>query len=149
MAKRPVFSELSAAECLAVLERNDVGRVAFTFHDRVDIEPVSYAFADGWVYGRTSAGTKLVTVLHHPWVAFEVDEIEGRYDWRSVVVHGGLYVLQPAAGDRDREAYTQALGAIRRLEAEALTENDPAPHRTVVFGVQADNVSGRAAATKR
>ena len=56
--------------------RAHVGRLAFTFHDRVDIEPISHVYSEGWVYARTSPGTKLTTVKHHPWVAFEVDEVQ-------------------------------------------------------------------------
>ena len=82
---RPIFYELSGADALELLMRHHVGRLAFTFHDRVDIEPISYLFNDGWVYARTSPGTKLSIVRHNPWVAFEVDEVESRFDWRSVV----------------------------------------------------------------
>jgi uncharacterized protein len=139
------FFELSSGDAIDLLTRNFVGRVAFAFHDRVDIEPISYVFADGWVYGRTSEGTKLTTVRHHPWVAFEVDEIEGQYDWRSVVVHGGLYVLDPDGGDRDRESYASALVLLRTMDTAALTAADPTPARMVLFRIHADDVTGRGA----
>lgn len=57
--------------------RNRVGRLAFSFRDRVDIEPLHYVFRGGWLYGRPSPGSKLQTLRHNPWVAFEVDEIDG------------------------------------------------------------------------
>ena len=41
------FRELTAAETDALLERNHVGRIAYSFHDRVDIEPIHYVYADG------------------------------------------------------------------------------------------------------
>jgi uncharacterized protein len=103
LTTRPTFSELPPRDCVELLRRSHVGRIAFAFHDRVDIEPISYVYSEDWLYGRTSPGTKLVTVQHHPWVAFEVDEIEGRFDWRSVVVHGAMYLLEPDGGDRERE----------------------------------------------
>lgn len=65
LTDRPSFSELSRHDCVELLRRNHVGRIAFTFHDRVDIEPISYVFADDWLYGRTSPGTKVATVRHH------------------------------------------------------------------------------------
>ena len=113
LTDRPSFSELSGRDCVELLKRNHVGRIAFTFHDRVDIEPMSYVFAEDWLYGRTSPGTKVATVRHHPWVAFEVDEIEGRFDWRSVVVHGSMHLLEPDGGDRDRETYAAAIELLR------------------------------------
>jgi hypothetical protein len=33
----PVFRQLSRDECEQILGRNQVGRIAFSFHDRVDI----------------------------------------------------------------------------------------------------------------
>jgi nitroimidazol reductase NimA-like FMN-containing flavoprotein (pyridoxamine 5'-phosphate oxidase superfamily) len=144
----PNFRELSKGECLELLGRNQSGRVAYSFHDRVDIEPISYVYADGWIYGRTAPGSKLITIRHHHWVAFEVDEIEGRYDWRSVVVHGAMYVLDPNGGDRDREAYATALEVVRSADDDALTATDPTPHRNELFRIYVDDLVGRAASTE-
>src|SRR5438105_5401 len=83
--RAPIFGVLDRAGCEALLARQRVGRLAFAFHDRVDIEPIHYAYEDGWLYGRTSHGSKLATVLHNPWVAFEVDEVRSHFDWESVV----------------------------------------------------------------
>jgi nitroimidazol reductase NimA-like FMN-containing flavoprotein (pyridoxamine 5'-phosphate oxidase superfamily) len=132
------FRVLDATEIWAILARNSVGRLAYTFHDRVDIAPVHYVYDNGWLYGRTSQGEKLVTLAHHRWVAFEVDEVDGPYDWRSVVVHGGLYTLS-----EDDEHWAHALEAIRRLAPEALTDSDPAPFRTVLFRIAVQESSGR------
>ena len=141
---RPVFYELPPDDALSLLERHHVGRLAFTFHDRVDIEPISYWFDDGWVYARTSPGTKLTVVQHNPWVAFEVDEVESRFDWRSVVIHGTIYFLDAQGGDRDREAYAAALQLMRAVDADVLTAADATPHRTTLFRIHADQIIGRA-----
>jgi len=147
MAKiaRPIFYELSSVEAREMLSRHRVGRLAFTFRDRVDSEPISYLFRDEWVYARTSPGTKLDVVRHNPWVAFEIDEIEDRFDWRSVVIHGTIYFLDPSGGDRDREAYETALEVMRTVDAELLTAADPTPQRSALFRIHADVIVGRAA----
>ena len=143
--KPPTFFDLSPAEAIDLLKRNHVGRLAFTFHDRVDIEPISYVFADGWLYARTSPGHKLATVQHHPWVAFEVDEVRSRFEWRSVVVHGTIYFLD-ADRDADRADYEAAVQILRSAQADMLTSGDKTPQRRVVFRIYADEISGRAAA---
>lgn len=142
---KPEFYDLALGDAIALLQRHHVGRLAFSFHDRVDVEPISFVYNDGWVYGRTSPGTKLRTVRHSPWVAFEVDEIEGRFDWRSVVVHGTIYFLDPEGGDREREAYGAALQLLRSLDADILTPADATPQRSTLFRIHADSVTGRAA----
>ncbi|HEY4131496.1 MAG TPA: pyridoxamine 5'-phosphate oxidase family protein [Gemmatimonadaceae bacterium] len=144
---RPRFFDLSPADAIALLERNHVGHLAFTFHDRVDIEPISYVCAEHYIIARTSPGTKLTTMLHHPWVAFEVDEVHGPYDWRSVTVRGALHFLEPAVSERDREAYEKAIGLLRSWESSTLTEGDRAPHRNQVFRIFIDEMTGRGAST--
>jgi len=143
----PTIRVLTSAECNALLERNHVGRIAFTFRDRVDIEPVHFVYAKGWIHGRTSPGTKLATLRHHPWVAFEVDEIEGLYDWRSVIVHGAVHLPDADGSPSDREAYESTLGLIRHLVPLALEAGDPTPERQVLFRIHVDEVTGRAAST--
>ena len=143
--KPPTFSELARDEAIALLKRNHVGRLAFTFHDRVDIEPISYVFADGWLYARTSPGTKLAIVHHHPWVAFEVDEVHSRFDWKSVVVHGTIYFLDADRGEKERAEYEAAVEVLRSADADALTAGDSTPHRQALFRIHADEVIGRSA----
>ena len=143
----PVFRELKRDECEAVLARNHVGRVAFTFHDHVDIEPVHYVYADGWLHGRTAPGGKIAVLRHHPWVAFEVDEVDGLFDWRSVVVHGGVHIPDPDGSPADREAHAATLAQLRRLVPETLAQHDPAPMRLLLFRIHIDDVTGRAAAS--
>lgn len=143
----PTIRDLTRAECDVLLQRNVVGRIAFTFRNRVDIEPVHYVYANGWVHGRTSPGTKLATLLHHPWVGFEVDEIDGLYDWRSVVVHGVVHLPDRDGSASDREAYQSTLGLIRNLVPLALEPGDPTPDRRILFRIHIDEMTGRAATT--
>lgn len=67
--------DLSREETEAMIQRNRVGRLAFSLHDRVDIEPIHYIYERGWLYGRTSEGEKIAVVKHNQWIAFEIDEV--------------------------------------------------------------------------
>jgi nitroimidazol reductase NimA-like FMN-containing flavoprotein (pyridoxamine 5'-phosphate oxidase superfamily) len=140
------FSELTREECLELLKRNHVGRIAFSYHDHVDIEPIYFVWDDEWIYGRTADGTKLRTLAHNRWLAFEADEIAGLYNWKSVVVKGALYILD--AGGPRPETYEHAVAVLRKLNPKALGEDDPAPMMTVVFRIHADQVTGRQASTE-
>ena len=102
----PTFRDLTSDESRKMLERHNVGRIAFAFHDRVDIQPIHYVFKDNWLYGRTGRGHKFGTVAHNPWCAFEVDEVRGLFDWDSVVVKGQIELLDPQNGSQD--AYRDA-----------------------------------------
>lgn len=140
---RPSVRQLTREECDALLARNHVGRIAFSFHDRVDLEPVHYVYSGGWLHGRTSPGTKLSTLRHHPWIAFEVDEIEGLYDWQSVIVRGVVDIPDPEGSPSDVSAFESTLGLIRELVPHALDPDDPTPERQVLFRIYAEEVTGR------
>jgi uncharacterized protein len=145
---RPSFVELPHADAVALLERNHVGRIAYAFHDRVDIEPIGYVYRDGWIYLRTSPGAKLATLHHHQWIAFQVDDVQSPFDWQSVVVHGTTYFLDPNRGPHDRTEYDAALDVIRSIDPGALTERDLTPERTHLFRVHAGEITGRQARSK-
>jgi len=144
----PRFRDLDPAECTALLARHNVGRMAFARKDRVDIEPIHYVFDDQWLYGRTQPGTKLEMLTHNRWVAFEVDEVEALFDWRSVVVKGGFYLLRADGSAHERKIYDNGVAILRRLVPETLTPRDPLPERAIVFRIHVDEMFGRAATSK-
>jgi nitroimidazol reductase NimA-like FMN-containing flavoprotein (pyridoxamine 5'-phosphate oxidase superfamily) len=146
-AKVPSFRALDLAECHAILDRNSVGRIAFSFHDRVDIEPLHYVRDAEWLYIRTSEGGKMTVIAHNHWVAFEVDEIEGTFDWRSVVVRGTVYAVDPKGPPPERRAHAHAVGLLKALVPRTLEAGDPVPFRDLVFRIHIDEVTGRQAST--
>ncbi len=137
------FRALGREESEALLARNHVGRLAFLSEDhQVDIAPISYIFAAGMIHGRTAAGTRLSAVAHRPWVAFEADEVKGPLEWRSVVVRGTIFRLDP---DHDASAYAETLALIRAALPAALTPDDPTPARDILFRIDVGVITGRAA----
>ena len=142
---RLIFADLSHAFAYAMLKRLHVGRLAYSLHDRVDIQPVNYVFDDGWIVGRTQVGSKLSTLTHNPWCAFEVDDVRGLFDWDSVVARGSFHILDPEQGSVDR--YRRALAVLRELIPGTMSADDPAPERSILFGVHVDEMTGRSART--
>jgi uncharacterized protein len=145
-AAKPVIRKLTREECEQILARNHVGRMAYAWGNRVDIEPLHYVYHDGWLFGRTSHGAKLATTGEEWWpVAFEVDEVEGIFRWRSVVVHGGFYTIPEYGPDWEKAAWRTGVELLRTLVPETLTEDDPVPFRNVLFRIPAQELSGREA----
>jgi nitroimidazol reductase NimA-like FMN-containing flavoprotein (pyridoxamine 5'-phosphate oxidase superfamily) len=137
---RPIVRALRGDEAEALLERSHLGRLAFSLHDRVDVEPIHYVYDAPWIFGRTSPGTKLLTLAHHQWCAFEVDEVRGQFDWDSVVVKGPFC---PQGSPLANWEPARALAALRRFIPESFTSADPTPHRNILFGIHASEMSGR------
>jgi nitroimidazol reductase NimA-like FMN-containing flavoprotein (pyridoxamine 5'-phosphate oxidase superfamily) len=139
----PRFSDLREADARALLARNHVGRLAFSYRDRVDIQPIHYVYDNEWLLGRTGIGSKLVMLAHHPWCAFEVDEVHGAFHWDSVVVHGSFTLLDPKLGSSD--LYQRAVERLQQFIPGTFTDDDPAPERVIPFAVHIDELSGRSA----
>jgi hypothetical protein len=140
-----VFRELPRAEVEEIIANNNVGRIAFAFHDRVDIQPVHYVYERGWLYGRTSEGEKIATLKHNEWVAFEIDEVKGIFDWRSVVIHGSFWRIHPRGSPRAEELWEKAAELVSRIVPGSLTDEDPVAFRQILFRIAISDVRGREA----
>ena len=143
-----IFREMPREEIEEVLLRNKVGRLAFSFHDRVDIQPIHYVYERGWLYGRTSEGDKIASLTHNQWIAFEVDEVEDIFEWRSIVIHGSFWILHPAGSPRAEELWKKASELVSRIVPGSLTEQDPVGFRQTLFRIAVSDVRGRAASMK-
>ena len=144
-AAPPGIRALTGPECEALLDRHRVGRIAYATGRNVDIVPVHYIRDGAWLYGRTSPGEKVSAWQRSRWIAFEVDEVHDMFNWASVIVHGGLYVIPAEGPDRHDELHSHALELLRRLIPGTGTAADPVPFRSVMFRIHLDEVQGRAA----
>jgi uncharacterized protein len=66
------LEEIAEAECLEILDRNTLGRIAIVVSNQPLIFPVNYAMSGRVVVFRTASGTKLVNAPEAR-VAFEID----------------------------------------------------------------------------
>jgi hypothetical protein len=93
------LENIPEAECLEILARNSLGRIAFVAEGRQEIFPVDYGVKAGTVVIRRAPGTKLA---HTPGseVGFEIDDYdyEKGVGW-SVVVHGVAYDVTDSGDD--------------------------------------------------
>jgi nitroimidazol reductase NimA-like FMN-containing flavoprotein (pyridoxamine 5'-phosphate oxidase superfamily) len=147
MTTTPRFSGLDEGESLRLLERNHVGRLAFFNGPRVDIRPLGYVANGRWIFLRTAPGEKIAATEHTPYVAFEVDEVEGPFDWRSVVVHGSVHRLPEDGSPIEQRELARAVAELRRVMPAVFGPHDPVPDRQIVLGIHVHEITGRAART--
>lgn len=84
---------LSEEECWEALRAEEFGRLAYVLADEIHLVPINYAVDEGRLLFRSAEGSKLLGVVMHPEVVFEID----RYDERvaaSVIVRGAARVLE-------------------------------------------------------
>lgn len=139
----PEFVDLDAADIRAVLTRNYVGRLAFCSMGQPEIRPLHYVVSEGRIYGRTAVGAKFAQMGNLPArVAFEVDEIDALFQWKSVIAHGEFTVLSPDGPDS--EEWWRAVQLLRRLVKGTFTDEDPVPERDLIFRINIIAMTGRA-----
>lgn len=100
------LEELSFEECLELLRREEVGRIAVIVNEFPVVVPVNYRLVEAggrtWVALRTRPGNVIEQGFMN--VAFEIDDVDPahRQGW-SVLVRGTLHHVNPdAAGFRER-----------------------------------------------
>ncbi len=146
--RQPRIRRLTARQSACVLTRNNVGRIAYIMNGRAGILPVHYVYDGNAIVGRTSFGPKAMAWVEQD-VVFEVDETEGLFDWRSILVRGTLAIRSATATSVELARYWDAVAAIRTIIPEAFTEADPTPERRLVFAIEPEEISGRVASSTR
>jgi nitroimidazol reductase NimA-like FMN-containing flavoprotein (pyridoxamine 5'-phosphate oxidase superfamily) len=149
-----LIHELSADECLEVLRRTTLGRLACSHHDQPYVVPVHFSYdADRHcLYGFSTVGQKIEWMRDNPKVCVEIEDIENK-DWWATVLAFGRY---EEVGDAPEEA------AVRQrvwelfqqrsewwLPATAKVGGARERHNTVVYGIQIDRVTGRRSTRQR
>ena len=142
---RPVHvttRSLTPDESESLLNRHHVGRLAASFDGRHSLTLVNYAYADHWIYLRIETGARRTTIEHQPWVAFEVDEVDGIYDWRTVTVNGPVQFLSDDTHSSAWRDFHTAVQLIRSIVPRARTSQDPMPEREHLLRIYADSLIG-------
>jgi hypothetical protein len=86
---------LSPDECWALLDDEEVGRLAVAIGGEVDIFPLNFVVADRTIVFRTAEGSKLAEIAANARVSFEIDGYDpGTGEAWSVVLKGLAQVLQ-------------------------------------------------------
>lgn len=80
--------ELTKTECVEMLARLKLGRLACVKDDQPYIMPIYYAYHERHLYSFAMLGRKINWMRANPHVCVEVDEILHRNEWISVIVQG-------------------------------------------------------------
>jgi nitroimidazol reductase NimA-like FMN-containing flavoprotein (pyridoxamine 5'-phosphate oxidase superfamily) len=83
-----MMGQLTAAEIEALLRDGCVGRIGCHAEGRTYVVPIAYAYDGESVIAHSADGLKIRTMRANPAICFEVDDIRGIDDWRSVVAWG-------------------------------------------------------------
>jgi uncharacterized protein len=144
-----LIHELSRAECYAILQRNNLGRLGYAQFDQPFVVPIHFSFdaERRCIYGFSMVGEKVKCMRRNPRVCIEVDEVVDKDHWTTVVAVGRYREIH-----RDpREAW-----ALRRAEQlfqerpewwlPGAAKLGPKEHEhAVIYRISIDRLTGRRA----
>lgn len=88
-SRRINYVDLTVAECQALLESRDIGRIGWNAGHGPQILPVSYAYVADMIVFRTSPFGVLSELVRPTQVVFEVDDLDAtRHTGWSVIARG-------------------------------------------------------------
>lgn len=88
-----VITELTPEQCWDMLRAEEFGRLVYRLVDEVHIVPINYAVDGDTLLFRTAEGSKLLGVVMHPEVLFEIDRYDD-HEAQSVIVRANARRLE-------------------------------------------------------
>ena len=117
------FKVLTRRDCLRLLERGGVGRIAVPGQSVPTIRPVNFALHDGRIVMRTSDNGLWAAAAAEVDAAFEFDEVRNEDHWTwNVIVTGALYEFTDADGAQGAQVKVWAPSSHEHVLALTITE---------------------------
>jgi uncharacterized protein len=145
-----LIHELTRDECREVLARSELGRLACSRFDQPYVVPIHFSFdaERNCAYAFSALGQKIQWMRENPKVCLEIEEIEHKDSWTTVVAFGWYEEIhqdpEKAEARRRAEQMFLARGEWWLPAAARVPGHDH--HGVVVYRIQIDRLSGRRAA---
>lgn len=114
--------QISEEECNQLLGRVSLGRLACSLDDQPYVVPACFAYEPERLYIFSTVGKKIHWMRLNPKVCLQVDEIENRSNWISVVVYGIYRELSEPQCSAEKERAKQQLAQSTEWWLEPLAE---------------------------
>lgn len=145
--------ELTSDECVEVLQRSGFARLACARRDQPYVVPVhlSYDLDRHCLYGFSTVGQKVVWMRENPKVCVEIEDIETKDWWTTLVVFGRYEEVGDGPGEAGTRERVWGLFSQRSewwLPATAKV-GDVERHHTIIYRIHIEKVTGRRSMRQR
>jgi nitroimidazol reductase NimA-like FMN-containing flavoprotein (pyridoxamine 5'-phosphate oxidase superfamily) len=132
---------ISRDECEAILRRTCFGHLSLIREGGVHVQPIRYAYVDGWVYFRADPAMRDV-ITHHPWVVISVNELRDVTHVGSVIVRGGCYATEDTGSSASDAAAMRGIIELRDRATVGRSAKARTERTSTVFRVHAEEMQG-------
>lgn len=136
-----MISPISEREAKDLLMHSKIGRLGCIAEGRPYIVPVNYVFDGDAILIHALHGKKIKAMRENPNVCFQVDEIEGDFRWRSIIVYGSYEeITQDGERARAMNALLKHFPALTPVETYIVEgAGTPAP---IIFRIRIEKITG-------
>ena len=142
-----VIQEMTEQECRAVLIGRKLARLACARNNQPYVVPIHVDFEGDCFYGYATLGQKIEWMRQNPLVCLEIDIVDSRVQWETVIVSGRYEELLPTPEYEESRRVAQRLFQGHPMWWEPASVPLAAhPQRTpIVFRIHISRVTGRRA----
>lgn len=142
-----LIHELTKAECEAVLQRTNLGRLACARNNQPYIVPIYFDFDGSHLYSFATLGQKIQWMRINPRVCVEVDNIADQFQWTTVVVLGRYQELRTPDHEDLKLRAEELFKKRQNWWLPGAGKTPSSEHGVpVIFRITIDRISGRRAA---
>lgn len=135
-----MLGTLTADQVDHLLHEQVIGRIGCHADGKTYVVPITFAYADGCVYGHSGVGRKIEMMRANPEVCFEVEQVDTLANWKSVVADGTFEELHGAEAGRGMKVLVDRLLPLMGNQANVPTHGGPGAteaHRADTHGFEA------------
>lgn len=145
--------EMSKQDCIEMLSRATIGRLACTHNNQPYIVPIYFVFEGSSLYGFTTRGQKIDWMRSNPLVCIEIDEVENSLHWMSVLVFGRYEELDDSAENQYQSLRAHAHDLLQNRRgfwwepgcASSLLRHSKETFAPIYYRICIDHITGRKA----
>ena len=142
-----LIHELTPEQCREVLGRAALGRLACSRFDQPYVVPIHFSFdaRKDCIYAFSTVGQKVQWMRDNPKVCLEVEEIDDRHSWTTVVVFGRYEEIHQSSEESEARGRAEQLFAARPGWWQPATAKVQGRqhHDVVVFRLRVERLTGR------
>jgi len=139
-----LIHELTPADCADILDRSSLAHLACCHRNQPYVVPVSFTYdaRHACLFSFSSVGRKVEWMRENPNVCLEIEDVDDRFNWTTVVVFGRYDEI---TDDKDlRQRALQLFNERSRWWLPGAAKPGGADHQGVVlYRIHIDRMTGR------
>lgn len=147
-----LIREMTRESCVSLLKELTFGRIACAREAQPYVTPFYFAYHGEFIYSFATVGKKISWMRANPLVCVEVDKINGRQEWQTIVIFGRYEELPSVPEMHDARVLAHSLlatvgdwwepGYAKTLHGRTERALEP-----VYFRIAIDDISGHYGST--